>query len=341
MGCTATAPAAGAPGVNMAFQGGVDPAGCAGVAAYDWDFGDGSAHSSDQSPFHAYATSGNFGWTMSVSQGGSSCTRRGQVAVAACTMTCSAAVPAQGTAQAPVSFSVSTVLGLYCGSDSPSYDWDYGDGSAHGNGPGPAHTYSLAGTYSWSVSASAAGANCTRTGSINIASCQILCTATVPSTGISNQPVTFSASVTETCGGGVTYDWDFGDGGAHSNAQNPSHTYASGGSYTWSLTVSGSGISFTDGGSIAIAAQIPPPAVSSMLKQGSPFRINVSGTNLQSGIRVFINGGEWTNLQYKSVTLIKLKGGGSLKALVPKNTPTAFRFENPDGGSQTLVWQWP
>jgi hypothetical protein len=78
-----------------------------------------------------------------------------------------------------------------------------------------------------------------------------------------------------------------------------------------------------------------------MLKQGNPFRINVNGTNLQSGIRVYINGGEWTNIQYKSATLIKLKGGGSLKALVPKNTPATFRFDNPDGGSQTLVWQWP
>jgi PKD repeat protein len=240
-----------------------------------------------------------------------------------------------------VSFSASTAPGLYCGSDSPSYDWDFGDGTAHGNGPGPSHTYAVAGNYDWSVTASTAGANCTRAGSITIAPCPIVCSATVPATGTATQPVVFAASVTESCGGGVTYDWDFGDGSAHSSAESPSHTYASGGSYTWSLTVSGSGVSCTHGGSIAVSAPTPPPSVSSMFKQGSPFRINVNGINLQSGIRVFINGSEWTNIQYKNVTLIKLKGGGSLKALVPKNTPTTFRFDNPDGGSQTLVWQWP
>jgi PKD repeat protein len=168
-----------------------------------------------------------------------------------------ATVPLQGTAQAPISFSASTVLGPFCGPGSPAYDWDFGDGSPHGNGSGPSHAYTVAGNYNWSVTASAAGANCTQNGAITV------------------------------------------------------------------------------------AAPTLPPAISSMSKQGNPFRISVNGTNLQNGIRVFIDGAEWTNIQYKSATLIKLKGGGSLKALVPKNTPTTFRFDNPDGGSQTFVWQWP
>ena len=84
-----------------------------------------------------------------------------------------------------------------------------------------------------------------------------------------------------------------------------------------------------------------PPVISGMAKSGSPFRININGTNLQSGIRVFINGNEWTDIKFKSSTLIKLKGGSSLKALVPKYTETTFRFLNPDGGEASLIWQWP
>ena len=84
-----------------------------------------------------------------------------------------------------------------------------------------------------------------------------------------------------------------------------------------------------------------------MNKMGSPFRINVMGSNLQEGIAVYINGQLWgdsTNKQlvkWKSEANIKIKKGSSLKALVPKNTPTTFRFVNPDGGEATLTWQWP
>ena len=66
----------------------------------------------------------------------------------------------------------------------------------------------------------------------------------------------------------------------------------------------------------------------------------MTGSNLQSGVKVFINGAEWTNLQWKSTSLLKLKGGGSLKAAVPKGAATTFRFLNPDGGESTLSWSW-
>jgi hypothetical protein len=84
-----------------------------------------------------------------------------------------------------------------------------------------------------------------------------------------------------------------------------------------------------------------PPGISSLRKLGAPFRIKVLGGNLQYGIRVFINGTEWTNLKWKNTGKVKLKGGAALKALVPKNTPTQFQFVNPDGGQVTVVWQWP
>lgn len=90
----------------------------------------------------------------------------------------------------------------------------------------------------------------------------------------------------------------------------------------------------------ATLQRIPPPEVSSLAKAGNPFRITVSGSNLQSGIKVFVDGTGWTNLQWKSSSLVKLKGGASLKATVPKGKATAFRFLNPDGGETTVTWSW-
>jgi PKD repeat protein len=87
-------------------------------------------------------------------------------------------------------------------------------------------------------------------------------------------------------------------------------------------------------------ARIPPPQVLSLAKAGNPFRITVTGSNLQSGIRVFIGGTEWTNVKWKSSSQIKLKGGTALKAAVPKGVATPFRFLNPDGGESSIVWQW-
>jgi hypothetical protein len=83
-----------------------------------------------------------------------------------------------------------------------------------------------------------------------------------------------------------------------------------------------------------------PPSVTSMTKAGSPFRINVNGSNLQNGVKVFINGNEWTNVQWKSTSLIKIKSGAALKTAVPKGVPTTFRFLNPDGGELLMTWQW-
>jgi PKD repeat protein len=87
-------------------------------------------------------------------------------------------------------------------------------------------------------------------------------------------------------------------------------------------------------------ANTPPPVITSMAKMGSPFRINVSGSNLQQGIKVKINGNLWSNVKWLSTSNIKIKGGSSLKSLVPKGVDTTFTFINPDGGETTVSWKY-
>ena len=85
----------------------------------------------------------------------------------------------------------------------------------------------------------------------------------------------------------------------------------------------------------------PPPSIASLTKLGSPFRIVAAGGNIQSGMKVYINGSLWANTSWKSTAKLVLKGSASLKSAVPPNTPTQFTFVNPDGGSVTKTWQWP
>jgi uncharacterized protein (TIGR03437 family) len=69
--------------------------------------------------------------------------------------------------------------------------------------------------------------------------CTLDCNATVPATGQANVAVSFQGSATPGgCAAAPVYDWNFGDGTPHSNQQNPTHTYAIAGTYTWTLTTS-------------------------------------------------------------------------------------------------------
>ncbi len=67
--------------------------------------------------------------------------------------------------------------------------------------------------------------------------CTVNCSATVPATGNSGVAVQFLSFATPSgCTTPATIDWDFGDGTPHSSQENPTHTYAGAGTYTWRFT---------------------------------------------------------------------------------------------------------
>lgn len=68
--CGATVAATGAVGTVVGFIGTATPVGCATQQpTFDWNFGDGSPRSSEQSPSHTYSTAGTYTWTLTTSVG--------------------------------------------------------------------------------------------------------------------------------------------------------------------------------------------------------------------------------------------------------------------------------
>ena len=84
---------------------------------------------------------------------------------------------------------------------------------------------------------------------------------------------------------------------------------------------------------------VPDPIViSGVSKKAPPFSLTLTGSNLQYGIQVFINGREWPKVQWNPPASLTLKGGGALKALFQKGVPTDMLLRNPDGGELSLAW---
>ncbi len=119
---------------------------------YDWDFGDSSAHSSQQSPTHTYAVAGTFTARLTVTDAaGATDTASVTITVTGgggCQVSCSASVPASAAVGAPVSFAA-TVTASGCLS-TPLYVWSFGDGGVAMQ-QNASHAYAAAGDYDWGL----------------------------------------------------------------------------------------------------------------------------------------------------------------------------------------------
>jgi len=194
---------------------------------YDWDFGD-SNTSSDKNPTHTYSTSGTYTVVLTAT------TSDGCSAI----YTDHIKVSQHPQADFSVSNGCDNELNTFNNETTinvsetiDSYEWDYGDGSVSSGETG-SHTYDDPGIYDVTLRA-VSGNSCD-----DIATKQITIFAKpIPDFLFSGEcdgnNITFSneSTVSE---GTLNYLWNFGDGD-FSTEINPTHEYATEGTYTVSL----------------------------------------------------------------------------------------------------------
>lgn len=191
-----------------------------GATKYTWNFGDGSKTSTAKNASHTYTSAGNYTVTLTAENG------------AGCTDVKTASVTIYGTPTAAFTASnacAGTSVSFTNNSSSGSYVWSFGDGGAS-TATSPNHTYSTAGNYTVMLTVEN-GNGCKSTETSQITIYALPTTAFATTSGCEKAGIQF----TNNTAGTNTYAWTFGDAGT-STAKNPSHTYASAGSFSVSLT---------------------------------------------------------------------------------------------------------
>ncbi len=249
-------------------------------------------------------------------------TLAGGSAPPACQVTCSATGPSSVLLGDAAPFS-STVSATNCATGTPAFAWSFGDGSTS-TAQNPSHTYAQAGSYAWSVVVTQDGESCSSSGTtaVTVPPCTVTSSASAPASAVAGAAVAFSASVAASyCSGTPSYAWTFGDGGTAS-IQNPSHTYASAGSYVWSMTASVGGQSSTSSGTITVTAPAPPPvSISFASIAASTYKRSVTVT--------------WTMSAEVGVTSYQVQASGSAGGPFSAVSPAI----NPGGASYSYTIQ--
>ena len=219
--------------------------------AWSWTFGD-SNTSTVQNPSHTYSSAGSYtvALTATNSSGNNTNTKNNYITAGNPPVANFSGTPTCGAAPLAVTFTDSST-------NSPTaWSWAFGDSSTS-TAQSPSHTYSSAGTYTVALTATNAYGNNTntKTNYITAGNPPVANFSGTPTSGAAPLTVTFTDSSTNSP---TAWSWTFGDS-TTSTVQNPSHTYASVGTYTVALTATNAYGNNTNTKTNYVTATVPPP----------------------------------------------------------------------------------
>jgi len=242
------------------------------ATAYAWTFGDGGS-SSAQDPSHVYTTPGTYTASLTVTGPGGSDSASTTITVAEPAPVAGfSASPTAGVAPLTVNFTDASSGNI------TSRSWAFGDGGTS-SATNPSHLYTVVGSYTATLTVTGPGGSDSSSVSITVNEPPpVAGIVATPTSGTAPLTVSFSDAST---GAVTSHAWTFGDGDS-SSLQNPSHTYASSGSYTATLTVTGPGGSDSASTTITVTAA-PPVAGFTATPTSGEAPLTVGFTNASTG----------------------------------------------------------
>jgi PKD repeat protein len=208
------------------------------ITSYSWEFGDGAVGSGPTGS-HPYAAPGRYTVKLKVTNdAGQTATVTHSVTVDAPPKALFSVSPTATTTGSAVAFNASS------SSDDvgtiTDYSWSFGDGT-RANGPTASHSYASPGTYTVGLTVTNdAGQSTSSSQTVSVYSAPVASFSIAPGFALPGAAVVFNAGSSSDPGGAITaYSWSFGDG-ATTNGPTPTHAYANPGTYTVTMTVTGS-----------------------------------------------------------------------------------------------------
>ena len=201
---------------------------------YVWDFGDGSAPSTEVNPKHTYAAKGSYNVTLIANDGKDN----SEPKIITVNVTMPNTLPvASFNASAEKNVVTFTDKSSDADNDTLTYKWNFGDGTTSTE-KNPVHTYPEAnGDYNVTLIVNDGHGDSqpfTSTVKVDMGNHEPVAKFAV---SVSKYQAKFANSSTDEDNDPLSYSWNFGDGST-STEKNPVHTYASNGTYTVVLTVS-------------------------------------------------------------------------------------------------------
>lgn len=230
---SASTPVSGCVPLAVGFTSNSTGGGGTQIVNYVWAFGDGGGSTGAAAPSYTYTIPGQYSVTLIVTDENgcdSSTTISNYVTVSNPPSPVISSTPNPASSCFPplnVTFSgTSSVSGSPTGS-TLTYQWNFGNGNTSTSATPTVQTYSTAGTYNVTLTVTDNN-NCSNTATTNVSIANPFATFFVPDTVCKS--VTFNSTGSSP---GILL-WNYGDG---QTGISPSHTYASSGTYTVTLTV--------------------------------------------------------------------------------------------------------
>ncbi len=230
------------------------------IAAYAWDFGDGSK-GTGVAPSHPYGVAGTYTVTLIViDDNGSTNTVSGL-------KTITDRPPVASFTESTTSVLTGTLVQFGASSSSDPdgtiviYSWDFGDGST-GSGVTVDHGYSIAGPYTVTLTVTDDSGNLDTASALKtiIDRPPVAVFTESATTSLTLSGISFNASASSDLDGTiVAYSWDFGDGNA-GTGQTTTHSFAAAGTYTVTLTVTDDSGNTNTGSATKTITDRPPVA---------------------------------------------------------------------------------